>query len=138
MQFDFTGIDERGNIPRQEEITCPDCGDDMLLRRNRRGGLFYGCMGWPECSSTHPADPETGAPVGVPASRGLKALRKRALAALSSMTDEEGGPMTRSEAYRWMRKTMAIPYEDSDIRTFDEETCRAVIDQIAVYMGAAE
>jgi len=41
---------------------CPDCGEDLLLRRSRHGSHFVGCDGYPECDFTLPL-PNTGEPV---------------------------------------------------------------------------
>jgi len=41
---------------------CPDCGEDMLVRRSRQGSYFVGCDGFPECRNTLPL-PSTGEPL---------------------------------------------------------------------------
>ncbi|SFS02436.1 DNA topoisomerase I [Halomicrobium zhouii] len=41
---------------------CPDCGDDLLVRRSRQGSYFVGCDGFPECEYTLPL-PSTGDPL---------------------------------------------------------------------------
>ena len=41
---------------------CPDCGDDLLVRRSRRGSYFVGCDGFPDCRFTLPL-PSTGEPL---------------------------------------------------------------------------
>jgi len=41
---------------------CPDCGDDLLVRRSRQGSYFVGCDGFPECENTLPL-PSTGDPL---------------------------------------------------------------------------
>jgi len=40
---------------------CPECGEDLLVRRSRRGSYFVGCDGFPECRFTLPL-PSTGEP----------------------------------------------------------------------------
>ncbi|WP_178916300.1 DNA topoisomerase I [Natronomonas gomsonensis] len=40
---------------------CPECGDDLLVRRSRRGSYFVGCDGFPECRYTLPL-PSQGEP----------------------------------------------------------------------------
>ncbi len=42
--------------------TCPDCGDDLLVRQSRNGSYFVGCNGYPECQYTLPL-PSTGKPL---------------------------------------------------------------------------
>jgi DNA topoisomerase-1 len=43
---------------------CPDCGEDLLLRRSRGGSHFVGCDGYPDCEFTLPL-PTTGEPVAI-------------------------------------------------------------------------
>ncbi|MFC7131873.1 MULTISPECIES: DNA topoisomerase I [Salinibaculum] len=41
---------------------CPDCGEDLLVRRSRQGSYFVGCDGFPDCRYTLPL-PNTGEPL---------------------------------------------------------------------------
>jgi DNA topoisomerase-1 len=41
---------------------CPECGDDLLVRRSRQGSYFVGCDGFPECRFTLPL-PNSGEPL---------------------------------------------------------------------------
>jgi len=41
---------------------CPECGEDLLVRRSRQGSYFVGCDGFPECRFTLPL-PNTGEPL---------------------------------------------------------------------------
>ena len=31
-------------------VTCPDCGGNIVRRRSKRGRVFYGCSRFPECN----------------------------------------------------------------------------------------
>ncbi|MFB6154946.1 MAG: DNA topoisomerase I [Haloferacaceae archaeon] len=42
--------------------TCPECGDDLLVRKSRNGSYFVGCDGYPDCRYTLPL-PSTGKPL---------------------------------------------------------------------------
>jgi DNA topoisomerase-1 len=33
---------------------CPECGEDLLIRRARGGSQFVGCDGYPDCENTYP------------------------------------------------------------------------------------
>jgi len=33
-------------------VACPQCGKPLVERRSRRGKVFYGCSGYPDCSFT--------------------------------------------------------------------------------------
>ena len=41
---------------------CPECGDDLLVRKSRYGSYFVGCNGYPDCTYTLPL-PSTGKPL---------------------------------------------------------------------------
>jgi DNA topoisomerase-1 len=41
---------------------CPECGDELLVRRSRQGSSFVGCDGYPDCEFTLPL-PDTGEPL---------------------------------------------------------------------------
>jgi len=41
---------------------CPECGEDLLVRRSRGGSSFVGCDGYPDCEYTLPL-PDTGKPL---------------------------------------------------------------------------
>jgi DNA topoisomerase-1 len=41
---------------------CPECGDDLLVRKSRHGSYFVGCNGYPDCEYTLPL-PSTGRPL---------------------------------------------------------------------------
>ena len=41
---------------------CPECDEDMLVRRSRRGSYFVGCDGFPDCRNTYPL-PSKGQPL---------------------------------------------------------------------------
>ena len=41
---------------------CPECGEDLLVRRSRHGSYFVGCDGYPDCEETLPL-PSTGKPL---------------------------------------------------------------------------
>ncbi|WP_435196262.1 DNA topoisomerase I [Natronomonas sp. EA1] len=43
---------------------CPACGEDLLLRRSRRGSYFVGCDGYPDCTYTLPL-PSQGEPTTI-------------------------------------------------------------------------
>jgi DNA topoisomerase-1 len=41
---------------------CPECGEELLVRRSRRGSVFVGCDGYPNCEFTLPL-PDKGEPL---------------------------------------------------------------------------
>lgn len=34
-------------------VKCPQCGSDLILRRSKRGRVFYGCSGFPKCRQAY-------------------------------------------------------------------------------------
>ena len=48
-----TGYPECKNtrpIVEKTGVACPDCGKEILQRRSRKGRVFYGCEGYPDCT----------------------------------------------------------------------------------------
>ncbi|SDZ90115.1 DNA topoisomerase I [Haloplanus vescus] len=41
---------------------CPECDEDLVIRRSRNGSYFVGCDGYPDCEYTLPL-PSTGKPI---------------------------------------------------------------------------
>lgn len=40
-----------------DNLKCPDCGSDMIQRRNKQNGdIFYGCRKFPNCKGTRDED----------------------------------------------------------------------------------
>ena len=41
----------RNTMPYLEKIgvKCPECGKDVVIRRTKKGRVFYGCEGYPDC-----------------------------------------------------------------------------------------
>lgn len=76
---------------RREDIECPDCGAQMVLREGRYG-LFYGCSAWSEtrCPGSHKAL-FNGAPCGVPANQETRRARKE-LCTLLEQAMKRGTP----------------------------------------------
>lgn len=35
------------------DVKCPKCGKDIVLRRSKRGRVFYGCSGYPDCDQSY-------------------------------------------------------------------------------------
>ncbi len=37
-------------IVKTIDVTCPDCGGDIVAKRGKSGKIFYGCSNYPKCS----------------------------------------------------------------------------------------
>jgi DNA topoisomerase-1 len=53
---------------------CPECGEDLLVRRSRRGSYFVGCDGYPDCEYTLPL-PNQGEPTVIDETCDVHGLR---------------------------------------------------------------
>lgn len=49
-------IDKDGNLVEQESVDkkCPECGEQLIVKHDRRGRRFIACSGYPECRYTEP------------------------------------------------------------------------------------
>jgi len=39
-------------IVQSIDVKCPKCGKDIVARRSKKGRLFYGCSGYPDCTQS--------------------------------------------------------------------------------------
>ena len=125
----------------QHDVTCPECGATMILRRtqkfkwkNGEGRLFYGCSEWPNCKAVHGAHPD-GRPLGIPGDAETKKLRIAAHDAFTSLCSRRQWELDRNGkrgAYMWLGRELGIPeHEIADkchIAMFDKDICRRVIE----------
>jgi hypothetical protein len=68
-------------------------------------------------------------PLGRLANAHLRALRSKAHESFDLLWD--GGPLTRSEAYAWLRQKMNLPAELAHIGMFDDAQCCELLDLLA-------
>ncbi len=122
--------------PTEHDVTCPECGEKMMLR-NSRFGWFYGCSMFPKCRAAHGAHPN-GEPLGIPADSKTKAWRVKAHNEFDKLWNGPDAEMSRSEAYRWMIETLALAKDDAHIGKFSTEQCQQLIAALAVRDQLAE
>jgi len=51
-----TGYPECKNtkpIVQSINVSCPKCGKDIVARRSKKGRIFYGCSGYPDCTQSY-------------------------------------------------------------------------------------
>lgn len=51
-----TGYPECKNtkpIVTKVDVKCPKCGNDIIVRRSKKGKAFYGCSGYPNCNQVY-------------------------------------------------------------------------------------
>ena len=111
------------------DLKCPECESTMVLRKYSKYGPFYGCSTYPKCLASHGTHPD-GAPLGIPADRITKRARIEAHKVFDQLW-KDNGPMTRKDAYSWLRRQMKMTKEECHIGKFDEESCNKIIDFVA-------
>lgn len=47
----------KGTRPYKIGVKCPECGGDIIERRNRKGQIFYACSNYPKCKFTLSSKP---------------------------------------------------------------------------------
>ena len=112
-------------------VPCPYCGDPAELvggdrvyphRPDLAGKRFYLCA---PCDAYVGCHPGTTEPLGRLAD---KALRRAKVAAHNAFDPLwQVGPMTRSEAYRWLAEALGVAPADCHIGLFDLQQCQRVI-----------
>jgi hypothetical protein len=86
-----------------------------------------------QCNSYVGLHPFTCIPLGTLANAGTRQARKRAKAAFNPLW-QNGGPMARKEAYRWLAAVLGIAeVETCHIGWFDQATCDRVVAVVARY-----
>lgn len=116
-----------GEVYTEHDLSCPYCGAKMTLRFTVKfNRAFYGCSEWPrtKCEGVHGCHP-SGAPLGIPATKEVKAARIRAHDAFDKLWKD--GHMERGTAYRWMREAMGLSKRDAHIGRFDAEQCERLV-----------
>jgi ssDNA-binding Zn-finger/Zn-ribbon topoisomerase 1 len=101
----------------------------MVLRESRFG-LFYGCVRYPACDTTHGAHAD-GTPLGVPANKETRQARMAAHAAFDQLwqgATKAGKKSARHKAYAWLREQLDLTKEECHIGRFDKAMCQRVIE----------
>lgn len=109
---------------------CPECGSIMYLRDSKYG-KFYGCVRYPHCQAIWKSDKD-GNPIGTFADKNTKKWRVIAHCLLDSLW--KSGEMARTDAYKWVQKTMNINEKEAHISMFDTHKCKELIKKIGQYL----
>ncbi len=114
---------------------CPCCDEptqlvtgDALYPNNPglRRRKFWACFA---CDAYVGCHPNSDRPLGIPAQKDLRELRKRVHIEFDPIWFYER--MTRKEAYAWLSASTKIPKEECHIQMLDESRCRLALDRIA-------
>ena len=106
------------------DLTCADCGSPMKPRMSKYR-TFYGCSRYPVCKGAISCDKE-GKPLGIPANKGLRDLRRRTHEAFDRLW-KCGVVRNRSAAYRWLQIQLKLNPKDAHIAMLDKDQCDHVI-----------
>lgn len=101
------------------KLECPECGGPMRLRSGKYGP-WYGCERYPACNGSHGAHAD-GTPLCTPARKDTKRARIAAHTSFDRLW--KSGAMSRTAAYRWMRRAMKMTKEEAHIGNMDFEQC---------------
>lgn len=117
----------------REGVKCGECGAPMKLRwSNKYRRHFYGCSRYPDCSGVHGAHPD-GRPLGIPGDRATKDARIEAHTAFDRLW--KSGALSRTAAYQWLRRAMALSRSKCHIGAFDVRQCDQVVQLVNAYLG---
>lgn len=105
-------------------LTCPECGNPMVLCPTGKWGPYYRCSTYPRCPGAHGAHKD-GTPLGVPANKATKQARIAAHTVFDALWKDGG--MSRGSAYRWLSEALGLTPEECHIGRFDEAQCNRVI-----------
>lgn len=107
-------------------LPCPDCGARMK-RRMGKYGTFYGCSHYPQCRGAVSCGPD-GEPIASPADSETRSARVEAHHVFDRLWKTGVVPGGRSEAYRWLVRTMGIHSKDAHIGKFDKQQCARLVE----------
>jgi hypothetical protein len=112
---------------------CPYCGKDVLLRDSamvygRSYGMIYVCSGWPKCDSYVGCQKGTEKALGRLANPELRFWKKKAHDIFDKLWKH--GEMSRTDAYIWLSRELAIHPDKCHIGMFDIDQCKSVCDAV--------
>ena len=122
---------------------CPHCAGNVKLMSNSviYNGNEYGKWPYtyicqrPSCRAYVGVHPGTFIPLGTLATAPMRDARKEAKLSFNPLW-EDGGPMTRTQAYAWLAEQLGIKNkEECHIGWFDVETCKRVVQVCDDYLG---
>lgn len=119
---------------------CPHCHGPVEITKNSAiyNGKEYGEYPWiylcvnKHCWASVGMHKETNIPLGTLAHAPLRRLRMDAKNEFNPVW-QQGGKMSRSEAYSWLAKEMGLPLSACHFGLFNEDQCRAVLEIMDVY-----
>lgn len=106
---------------------CPECNSNMILR-NSKYGLFYGCINFPKCKSTHGAHNNSGEPLGIPGNEETRKFRIQAHGDFDNLWRKYG--YTRKESYKLLQNIMALNSDQAHIAKFNISQCKLLIKKL--------
>lgn len=122
---------------------CPYCGGVVKYNKSSEfiygknyGGIYY-CEHYPICNSYVGTHKGTKKSLGRLANANLRKQKKIAHYYFDFLWQEKrkrGFKSARRLGYVWLSKELNIPFEDTHIGMFDEETCQKVINICKPYV----
>lgn len=100
-------------------LTCPLCGNPMVLRRGKFGE-FFGCVGWPECDGIQKLGRD-GKPRGQVTDKATRELRIKGHERFDRLWQVWG--LKRGDAYARLAAKLGIEKDDCHFGLFDDVMC---------------
>ena len=112
--------------------TCPYCRSPVELKHSsavyRNGkdyGMMYVCSQYPKCDSYVGCHPNSSHPLGMLASAELRQARQRAHASFDRIW--KAGLKSRTQAYKWLKRAMALEAYEAHIGQMNARECAHVV-----------
>lgn len=124
--------------PHRAQLTCPDCGAQLILKEGKFG-IFYGCERYREtgCKGSHNC-PSPGVPAGIPANAETRAMRRKALEALTNLFEPKGHKDERPASGSkwdpvWIQKNLNLSLEETRVASLDIAGCQKILKAVERY-----
>ena len=109
------------------QLNCPYCSNKASLRDSaciygESYGMIFICFPCDAYVGCHPS----GLPKGSLANRNLRNLRKQCHLKFDGLW--RSGDMSRSEAYKWLQKSIKLSAKEAHIGEFNELQCKKLLD----------
>ena len=111
---------------------CPSCEGKLIYKEGKYGG-YYGCENFPKCKASHSIHQDTGELLGIPADQETRKKRIQAHKVFDKLW--RSGEISRSEAYKFLQKTLHLPAKDAHISHLSIDECDELIHQVGQWFG---
>lgn len=117
-------------------VLCPYCDREAKLvsgvtvypsRADLRDRLFWRCAPCDAHVGTHADSTHRHVPLGSLANAELREWRRRAHTLFDPLWQQGNNPLTRAQAYEWLRKFMGLTRHEAHIGAFGLAQCQRLV-----------